>query len=128
MELLIVIAIIGALVAIAAASYSSAQKRSRDSRRASDLKAIQNAWEQYYSENSGSYPATCAIGSMTNSTNYLPQGLPTDPKTGAAYATGTCSTAAYCFCATLERIGGGNASDPSCSFGTGDYSCVKNLQ
>ena len=70
MELLIVIAIIGALVAIAAASYSSAQKRTRDSRRAADLKAIQNAWEQYYADNSGLYPANCTV-SMTT---YLPKG------------------------------------------------------
>ncbi|MEK7592270.1 MAG: prepilin-type N-terminal cleavage/methylation domain-containing protein [Patescibacteria group bacterium] len=128
MELLIVIAIIGALVAIAAASYSSAQKRTRDSRRAADLKAIQNAWEQYYADNSGLYPANCTV-SMTA---YLPQGLPVDPKTPTinyyANATSSCTTSAYCFCATLERTGGGNASDTSCTFGSGSYSCVKNLQ
>lgn len=125
MELLIVIAIIGALVAIAASSYSSAQKRSRDSRRSSDLKAMQNAWEQYYSDSSGVYPdvSTCTV-----STTYLPQGLPTDPKTGSAY-TKTCTTSSYCICATIENTGKGNASDTSCTFASsGDYYCVKNLQ
>jgi prepilin-type N-terminal cleavage/methylation domain-containing protein len=123
MELLIVIAIIGALVAIAVSSYSSAQKRSRDSRRSSDLKAIQNAWEQYYSDNSGAYPATCTISAA-----YLPQGMPVDPKTGSSY-TGSCSASVYCFCGAVENTGKGNASDASCTFASGgNYHCVKSLQ
>ncbi|MBI5614327.1 prepilin-type N-terminal cleavage/methylation domain-containing protein [Candidatus Gottesmanbacteria bacterium] len=128
MELLIVIAIIGALVSIAAASYSSAQKRSRDSRRSSDIKAMQNAWEQYYSDQGGVYPTLCTA-SMTS---YLPQGLPLDPKTSANYyanAATSCTPSTYCFCALLERTGGGNASDTSCTYAAGgNYSCLSNLQ
>ncbi len=99
MELLIVIAIIGILVSISVASYSSAQKKGRDARRHSDLKAIQTAWEQYYADNSASYPATCDI-----STTYLPNGIPVDPKSGATTIPyqSSCATSTYCFCANLE--------------------------
>lgn len=120
MELLIVIAITGILVSISVVSYSSAQKKTRDSRRRSDLKAVQNGFEQYYADNSGSYPATCSV-----SATYLPSGIPTDPKSGSYVS--SCTTASYCFCATLESDAG-NASDTNCTFGSGTYYCVKNLQ
>ncbi len=123
MELLIVIAIIGIMTAIATVSYSSAQKKTRDSRRVSDLKAIQNGFEQYNADNNGLYPATCSLDAT-----YLPSGLPADPKTGADY-TAACATSTYCFCATLEGSAtSGNATDTSCTFGSGQYYCVKNLQ
>lgn len=120
-ELLIVIAIIGILVSIGTVSYTAAQQKGRDGRRKSDMRAIQNAWEQYYADNNDSYPTTCSVG-----TSYLPGGVPTDPKTGAPYAQ-SCSATTYCFCATLES-GVGNATNISCTFGIGSYYCVKNLQ
>ena len=120
-ELLIVIAIIGILVSLATVSYTSAQQKGRDGRRKSDLHAMQNAWEQYYADNAGAYPSSCSVGST-----YLPAGVPTDPQTQAAYAS-TCSSIAYCFCATLES-GIGNASSATCTVGAGSYYCVKNLQ
>ncbi|MFZ5845374.1 MAG: prepilin-type N-terminal cleavage/methylation domain-containing protein [Patescibacteria group bacterium] len=123
MELLIVIAIIGILIAVGTVSYSSAQKKSRDSRRMQDLKSVQNAWEQYYADNSGNYPSSCTISST-----YLPLGFPTDPKTESAYAS-SCSATSYCFCATLEgTTTGGNSTSTTCTFGSGAYYCVKNLQ
>jgi len=51
LELLIVIAIIGILISIGVVSYGAAQKKSRDSRRMSDLKAVQAAFEQYSADN-----------------------------------------------------------------------------
>lgn len=122
LELLIVIAIIGILISIGVVSYSSAQKKSRDSRRTADMKAIQNAWEQYYADNSGSYPASCTI-----SATYLPAGLPTDPKSTLAYAS-TCTASTYCFCAGME-VSGSNANS-SCNYsaGTKTHFCVSNLQ
>lgn len=124
-ELLIVIAIIGILVSLGTVSYSSAQMKGRDGRRKADLRAIQNAWEQYYGDNSGVYPDSCA----SPGTTYLPAGLPTDPKTGVAY-TGTCTTSTYCFCTTAALESGiGNASNNACAtYGTGNFYCVKNLQ
>ena len=49
LELLVTISIIGILLAIGSVSFSTAQKRGRDSRRRADLKAIQKAMEQCYS-------------------------------------------------------------------------------
>src|SRR3989344_2717562 len=91
MELLIVIAIIGILISISAAAYSTAQKRSRDSRRQGDLKAMQNALEQYYSANNGSYPPNAAALDTT----YLPNGMPKDPKVKECDYTATWGTSSY---------------------------------
>ena len=123
LELLIVIAIIGILVAMGTASYSTAQKRARDSKRQGDLKAIQNAFEQYYSKNNGNYPSSCSVD-----TAYLPGDIPKDPKTQTSY-TGSCTTSSYCICAKLETSGEGNSA-ANCDFAGSpkDYFCVNNLQ
>ena len=122
LELLIVIAIIGILVSIGVASYSLAQKQSRDQRRRIDVKAVQDAWEQYYADNNGTYPGSCSV-----SATYLPAGLPADPKTGVSYAV-SCTSTTYCFCAALET-GTGNA-DAACSFSAAakTHYCVSGLQ
>jgi prepilin-type N-terminal cleavage/methylation domain-containing protein len=122
LELLIVIAIIGILVTIGAVSYSSAQKKSRDSRRQADMKAVQGAWEQYYADNNGSYPASCSVAA-----DYLPAGLPGDPKTGDAYEA-ACADDSYCFCGAMEA-GTGNA-DETCDYTASPktHYCVSNLQ
>ena len=131
LELLVVISIIGILIAIGSAAFSTAQKKGRDARRRGDIKALQDGFEQYYSENSGSYGATCAA---MNSTVYFPGGFPTDPKgatyTGYDYNTGSgCSTSAYVVCATLETGGGNSSSGTSfVSASDGDYFCLTNLQ
>jgi prepilin-type N-terminal cleavage/methylation domain-containing protein len=123
LEILIVIAIIGILVSLGVVSYSSAQRKTRNSRRRGDVKAMQGAWEQYYADNNGAYPGTCTI-----STTYMPNGLPIDPKTSDPYFTGaSCTTSSYCFCGLLESESG-NASDALCTYGTGSYFCVSNLQ
>jgi prepilin-type N-terminal cleavage/methylation domain-containing protein len=143
MELLIVIAIIGILVSVSVVSYSSAQKKSRDSRRIGDMKAIQNAWEQYYADNTANYPsdASCSFsqtpvpGKMSGT--YLPGGLPVDPKGGTPYPQmnagwRSCSAASYCFCAGMENANAGNqATDCAGGAPPSDYNglyCVKNLQ
>jgi prepilin-type N-terminal cleavage/methylation domain-containing protein len=63
LELLVVIGLITILISFGATSYSTAQQKARDSRRRSDLKALQNALEQYYSICKFSYP-TPAVGSV----------------------------------------------------------------
>jgi len=129
LELLIVIAIIGILVAMGTVSYSTAQKRARDSKRQGDMKAIQNAFEQYYAAHSGSYPAqaSCIAGSLEiqSGNTFI---IPTDPKTRASYPY-SCNVSGYCFCAELESGSVGNANTQECHFApSGDYFCVKNLQ
>jgi general secretion pathway protein G len=54
-EILVVIAIIGLLATIVAASVSAARAKSRDSRRYAEVNTIQKGLELYYDEN-GSYP------------------------------------------------------------------------
>lgn len=129
LELLIVIAIIGVLVSIGTVSYSGAQKKSRDAKRQGDMKAIQNAFEQYYADNNGNYPSTCTISAA-----YLPGGIPVDPKTVASYATtygANCALTSYCFCAALEGGTGSQSTDcagGSIPSGYRGFFCARSLQ
>lgn len=140
MELLIVIAIIGILLSIAIASYLSTQKKTRDTRRINDMKAIQNAWELYFADNSGTYPTDCISFSVTPtpgvmSGSYMPGGIPADPKSGTLYTDAAsmskCSSITYCFCASMEYVTSGNATkncdNNTVPDGTGIY-CVKQVQ
>ena len=99
-ELLVVITIISILSAAAVSSFTNSQRRARDARRKSDLKAIQAAAEQYYSA-CGAYPASaadfvsavagaggaanCAAGSGVAQFIQAGSGLafPTDPRGGS---------------------------------------------
>ncbi len=130
LELLVVIAIIAVLISMATVSYSSAQRKSRDSKRKSDLKAVQAALEQYNADNNGNYIIGCVPG-----TTYLPGGMPKDPKTGTAYTAtafgASCSTiTSYCICAALEgetnTVTGCDSTSPPTGY-TGAF-CVRSLQ
>lgn len=130
MELLIVIAIIGILISVSVVSYTSVQRKGRDSRRLGDMKSVQNAFEQYYADHNSLYPTSCALLDAT----YLPMGYPVDPKNSGTYVYGFHCAAAgtsYCLCAHLEETGKGNASadqDATCTFSSGDWYCVGNMQ
>lgn len=147
-ELLIVISIIGILVAIAAASYITAQQQARDARRISDMKSMQSAWELYFADNGQNYPGDsnsnpCSLTLMTSPSTYLPGGFPTDPKTNPANPNNDilypvnenwsrCSSTSYCFCAGVELLKNQNskincAGNESADFPNGFY-CVHNLQ
>ena len=70
-ELLVVISIIAMLVAASSSSWRNAQEKGRDGKRKTDLKAIQQALENYYQTN-GKYPGgtntiRCNVGSDTTS-------------------------------------------------------------
>lgn len=62
-ELLVVISIIGVLASIGLVAFSSAQARSRDAQRKSDLKQIASALELYYSDY-GQYPSGNGSGQI----------------------------------------------------------------
>ncbi len=132
LELLVAIAIIGILISLVAFSYGTAQQKARDNRRISDMKAIQQAYEQYYEQNGASYPSN--VSTLVGT--YLPGGVPQDPKP-APYPTyahtypnpGT----SYCSCATLEGIQGGNSTTVACSLGAPNptpkpFFCVQSVQ
>ena len=96
-ELLVVIAIIGLLSTIVLASMSTARQKGNDTRRISDIKSIQLALENYYDQNSSSYPTQLSALAP----NYISV-VPKDPKTtndyvysalqGAAPAASTCGS------------------------------------
>jgi prepilin-type N-terminal cleavage/methylation domain-containing protein len=124
LELLIVISIIGILITIATASYSSSQKKARNSRRMSDMKSVQNAAEQYYSDNNAAYPTA----STTFGVTYLPAGWPSDPKPASYTYTYSTTGSTYVACAQMEGAVG-NSSDTSGTYAAnGAYYCAKNLQ
>ncbi len=130
-ELLVSISIIGILTAIAAISFGSAQKKSRDARRFEDMGLIQKAAEQYYSMSNYVYPAgTNAPTQWTFNGQAVLETFPRDPKgtgwTGYIYNIGTT----YCACAAMENRANGN-SNGICALGTGvtgAYYCVKSQQ
>jgi len=127
LELLVVVGIISVLVALLAVTFNVIQARGRDARRRQDLKAMQDALEQYYSNTGFVYPAdagACKVGIEA----FMKSGTPTDPKSGSDYPTFTCTIENFCICALLEG-GNGNASAGDCaSWGNGDYYCVSSLQ
>jgi len=130
-ELLIVISIIGILTAIVSVAYSGAQKKARDIRRVEDMKLIQTAAEQYYSQTSYVYPVSATGPWVSGTGDTILVITPSDPKaSGTAYKY-TLATTGYCVCATVENVNNGNADDNVCTFdvgNSGDYFCVKNQQ
>lgn len=134
LELLVVISIIGILMAMGAVAYSSAQKKGRNARRIGDIKATQNAFEQYYAKNGGTYHAT--QDTMATDVGFV---LPADPKTGltSTYTYSNMATDSYCVCIALECTSGtdckdGNSTNGTCTFAnTGTnrtHFCAQNLQ
>jgi general secretion pathway protein G len=134
LELLVVIGIIGVIVSLAAVAYSSAQRKSRDSRRQSDMKSIQSALEVYYSESSSPsfvYPDTC-----DDAGSYIKGTWPIDPvDVDDLTYTELCDSDSYYVCSEMEVESKGNSSSlptnangTGHAWGVGDYYCVSNLQ
>jgi len=127
LELLVVIGIISMLVGLLSVSYTAAQKRGRDSRRRSDTKAVQEALEQYYVENTYAYPT----GDCGGADEYIKGAWPTADPLGTNYeGMDACASTSYCICAEMEVEDTGNSADGSCSWSGGslDYYCVASLQ
>ncbi len=126
-ELMVVIVIIGVLVSLGTFAFLSSQKKSRDSRRKSDLDSVARALEMYNTD-IGSYPAgvtgtgtdegtiigcgdatkiTCAWGtSFANTTkaiNYMIK-LPIDPTEGRRYYYERVGTNGYRLYARLDNL------------------------
>jgi prepilin-type N-terminal cleavage/methylation domain-containing protein len=115
LEILVVIGIIAVLVGLATTSYSTAQKKARDTKRKSDLRTIQNCLEQYYSYNNNfKYNGSLPTGSGLVSTGTLPTVLncgstalttPKDPinDSNYQYLVTAITADSYRITATLEQ-------------------------
>ncbi|MCX7881309.1 MAG: prepilin-type N-terminal cleavage/methylation domain-containing protein [Patescibacteria group bacterium] len=103
LEMLVVIGIIAIILSLGSVSYSTAQKKARDAKRKQDLKAIQNALEQYYSICGYQYPTPVSqvfnaiICSSVNPTVAILPTVPVDPKT-TPYRCNPCSNSEYRIC------------------------------
>ena len=114
-ELLISISIIAILSIVLSVSFSNAQKNGRDQRRISDLKAIQNAAEQYYLMNNSSYPTSTNIAWTGPGGQQILQKFPSGPKTGETYTRVTLTASSYCFCSSMEKPKNGNNENLGCT-------------
>ncbi len=103
-ELLVVIAIIGILASIVMVSLASAKAKARDAKRISDIKTIQLALEEYYTDNL-SYPISLA--QLTPS--YLPS-IPYDSNYSVACTyTGAMQSSCYKY-VPLNLVSGGTTN------------------
>lgn len=139
LELLVTISIIGILIGVGSVSFSTAQKKGRDSRRQADMKAVQTSLEQCYALDTR-YPASVTEGSALTcfGTAVTMNSVPYDPKnTGSYDYTYTVNADTiktnYCLCALMETVGSGNANSAGaagvCALGgTKNYFCVSNQQ
>jgi len=132
LELMIVVAIIGILTAVGTIAYTTIQQKGRDARRVEDMKAYQNAQEQYYVENSFyDTQGDCSVLA------YLPSPV-SDPGSYTYDCSANEFSYGYCMCAQLDDSNKGNSDGISCDCGSGvtcrfktvgtGYYCVSNLQ
>lgn len=152
LELLVVIGIIAILISMAAVSYTSAQKKARDSRRNADVSALQKAMEQYYSLCKNLYPviagetATTTVnidpanyttgfntvsGSCNGNSVTLLKNVPQDPL-GANYQCVNCTTSSYTICPPVKTGAGPGGADSffetTSNILTSSQACASNQQ
>lgn len=101
-ELLVAISIVGVLAAVAIASLGQIQKSGRNAERESDLRTLQSALQQYYTDKNyypnASPPTELARELSLSSGKIYLNNFPTDPITKAnyLYTTGTDSSNLVC--------------------------------
>ncbi len=132
-ELLVSISIIGILTALASVAFSGAQKKARDARRMQDVRAIQTAAEQFYSQSpTYSYPTVgYTVGTVwvSGTGTTVLASYPIDPK-GVEYSCSSCTLSSYCVCTDTEDDSKNANSGNNCDFSavTKTHFCVKNQQ
>ncbi len=126
-ELMVAVAIIALLVMVGYGAYLRSIRRGQDTRRLGDMKAFQNAMEQYFAVNDSTYPIN-----DTQAGSQFPGGaVPVDPVNLGEFVYNRVYTSGvtYCGCAKLVLPAAGNASNNTCTYAAGgDYFCVSNLQ
>jgi len=124
-EILIVVAIIGILATMGIVAFQTSLRRSRDATRIAEIKALQNAAEQFYADNASEYPTVDGCAQLAP---YL-QGFQdyNDPR-GVAYECDFTPAGAvtweYCLGTHLEGDGGnatGNCSGFAAATGNEFY-------
>ena len=135
-EILIVVTIISLLVSIAAFSYSSFIRQSRDAKRKTDIEQIRASIEMYKSFNNV-YPTPDTTspnngmpfgtaGITDTSTTYISK-LPNDPRASSGYTyfyTTLSNNLDYTLCAYLESSGTATANScgtSACTYCMGPY-------
>jgi len=111
-ELLVVISIIGILAALGIASYSRAEKNTRDAQRMSDLNQYRIALESYAAANNMVYPVSSGdisslcnkvISGVTFATTYLSGDCLKDVLANGSYTYFSSDGTAYTLYAQLEN-------------------------
>ena len=135
-EILVVIGIISVLIGLGVVSYSTAQKKSRDARRQSDVQAIRDAYEQYYSICSFDYPSY-TVGSVPSTVvcaspaETIMETVPSDPL-GDSYEIieGDSDAKTYTICPPVVRGAGGGdyRMETSDCTDVNKTCCVSNVQ
>jgi type IV pilus assembly protein PilA len=108
-ELLVVVVIIGVLVAIAIPAYLNYRKGAENKSAESDVRGAAVAIEQFFTENSNTYPATgkvtggvpLILGTTTSgpaATGGTPQTINVSPSNSLSYVKGTATGASYWVC------------------------------
>lgn len=129
-ELMITMSIIALLSVVLSVSFSRAQKDGRDQRRVEDLKAVQNAAEQYFLL-TGNYPTSASSWSVGN--QVILQKFPVGPKKENYIYYYSSANNGFCVCANgMESGKYGNAGSTGvfpCDFQSGgSVYCVGSQQ
>lgn len=126
-ELLVVVTIIMILSVIGAVNYKEMVKKSRDTRRQSDLEQIRGALELYRAD-ADVYPAlpNCGLSLTYNGTEYINK-IPCDPSSGDSYGYELDGTLKYTLGAVFEITTGSPVlcGTLSCTSATCNY-CIAN--
>lgn len=122
-ELMVVITIIAILAVIGMALFTNVQATARDAKRKADIDAMAKAMEVNYIQGTG-YSTTLAASWFAGGATPIN----TSPG-GTTYRTNTPTTAAFTFCALLEKSTGNSSSSTSFTAATnGAYYCKSNSQ
>lgn len=131
-ELMVALAIIGIVFGVVMVSAAAIQKAGRDTQRQTDLRSLQSALQQYYSDNNA-YPSALPAaglplsGKVNNIDKTYLSKVPPDPQgtsycykgsTGPTLPLATCAGSTcqyYSLCAALENP----KSSGTCGCGTG---------
>lgn len=105
-ELLVVVAIIGLLLSVISVSFTSSRRKTRDTKRVSDMKQFKTGLDLYY-ENGSGYPDTgtwnAAVGSQLSCSGTTVLRVPRDPSSPAFNYTYTASGSSLTGCGGTVR-------------------------